>query len=149
VAIALAGTSEVAAPAPSCYAAVADSAGWREWARDLERVEVLERDSGGRARAVEVELEVFGQVYTARVAVSYDDPALAVRFGLIEAASLTELTGEIGFSPSGSEATMAYRISMTLVRTKAPRIERMVSRKIETALVRDLARHIERGHRRR
>jgi hypothetical protein len=37
---------------------------------------------------------------------------------------------------------------MTLVKPKADRIERMVSRKVETALSRDLRRHIERTARR-
>ena len=39
---------------------------------------------------------------------------------------------------------MRYSLRMVLVKPKADRIERMVSRKIDTALSRDLRRHIER-----
>ena len=43
---------------------------------------------------------------------------------------------------------LRYLLRMELVNPKAARIERMVSRKIDTALSRDLRRHIERDGRR-
>lgn len=39
---------------------------------------------------------------------------------------------------------MSFRILMVLVKPKAARIERIVARKIDGALSRDLRRHIER-----
>lgn len=143
------GRVRVEARPADCFAVLAKVEGWREWARDLERATVLTRDDRGRAERVNVGVEILGQDYDATVDMAYDEEGHGVSLSLAEAPELSAMAAELRFTPSGAGSAMNFRVGMTLVSPKAPRIERMVSRKIETALTRDLVRHIERSTRQR
>jgi len=131
-----------AAPAV-CFAAAADLERWTEWARDLERVDVLERSADGRPSRARMVADLFGKEFDATVAFDHQAPG-ELRFRLVEARKLASLDGSFRFEPGPDGTTMSYRLHMVLVKPKAARIERMVARKIDTALSRDLRRHIER-----
>jgi ribosome-associated toxin RatA of RatAB toxin-antitoxin module len=132
-----------------CYAAVADLERWTEWARDLERVEVLARDDGGRPSQTRIVADLFGKEFDAIVDFHHDKAPDELRFTLVEARKLASLEGSFRFEPESGGTHLSYRLRMELVKPKAARIERMVSRKIDTALCRDLRRHIERNVARR
>jgi hypothetical protein len=66
----------------------------------------------------------------------------------VESRKLRALTGSYAFTPSGDGTTMTFRLRAEFIKPKAPRIERFAGRKIETAITRDLRRHIERQSRR-
>lgn len=140
------GNVEVAAPPPVCFAGAADLERWTEWARDLERVTVLERNGGGRPQRVRMVADLFGEECNATADFSFEKAPAAFTFSLVEAHKLRSLEGELRFQPGPdpAETLMSFRILMVLVKPKAARIERMVARKIDTALSRDLRRHIER-----
>lgn len=133
-----------AAPGAS-FSAAADLERWPDWARDLERVEVLERGPDGRPVRARMVADLFGKEFDAVIAFDYDKAPDELGFGLVEARKLAELDGSFRFEPDPGGTRMHYRLRMVLVKPKAARIERMVSRKIETALSRDLRRHIERN----
>jgi hypothetical protein len=133
----------------ACFSAVADLERWTEWARDLERVEVLEREDGGRPQRVRMVADLFGKEFDAVVDFHHDQAPGELRFTLVEARKLALLEGSFCFESSSAGTTMTYDLRMVLVKPKAARIERMVSRKIDTALSRDLRRHIERNFARR
>ncbi len=127
-----------------CFAATADLERWTDWARDLERVEILEREDGGRPGRVRMVADLFGKEFDATVDFHHDKAPDELRFGLVEARKLATLEGFFRFEPESDGTRMSYRLRMVLVKPKAARIERMVARKIDTALSRDLRRHIER-----
>ena len=139
------GAMGVEAPPGVCFAAVADLERWTEWARDLERVDVLERGAGGRPERVRMVADLFGKEFDAVVDFHHDKAPGELRFSLVEARKLAILDGSFRFDPEPGGTRMAYRLQMVLVKPKAARIERMVARKIDTALSRDLRRHIERN----
>ena len=145
MAVDCAGDVNVEAPPAASFALAADLERWAEWARDLERVEVLERRPDGRPGRVRMVADLFGKEFDAVIDFHYDKEPGELRFSLVEAGKLAVLDGSFRFDPAGGGTRMSYRLHMVLVKPKAPRIERMVSRKIDTALSRDLRRHIERG----
>ncbi|HEV8627788.1 MAG TPA: SRPBCC family protein [Acidimicrobiia bacterium] len=133
-----------ASPA-ACFSAAADLERWTEWARDLERVEVLERGDDGRPGRVRMVADLFGKEFDATVDFHHDKAPHELRFSLVEARKLASLEGSFQFEPDSAGTRLSYRLRMVLVKPKAARIERMVARKIDTALSRDLRRHIERN----
>jgi hypothetical protein len=135
-----------ASPA-ACLAAAADASRWREWARDLEQVNLIAPGSADTPLRVEVVIEILGVEKRATVDVVVDHEVHSLRFGLVESPSLSAFSGGLRFSGEGSRAHMAAEVRGTLIRHYAPRIERMASRKIETALTRDFVRFVERAGR--
>ena len=144
MAIECVGDFGIDAPPAVCFSATAKLESWTEWARDLERVDVLGRDDDGRPVRVRMVADLFGKEFDATVAFHHDQAPDELRFSLVEARKLASLDGSFRFEPEPGGTRMRYRLRMVLVKPKAARIERMVSRKIDTALSRDLRRHIER-----
>jgi uncharacterized membrane protein len=139
----------IEAPAATCFGAAADLERWTEWARELERVEVLARGEDGRPGRVRMVADLFGKEFDAVVDFHHDKAPDELHFSLVEARKLASLEGSFHFEPESGGTRMAYRIRMVLVKPKAARIERMVARKIDTAFSRDLRRFIERNVARR
>ena len=132
-----------------CCSAVADVERWPEWASDLERVEILSRDDDGRPGRVRMVADLFGKEFDATVDFQHERAPGELRFTLVEARKLASLEGSFRFEPAADGTLVGYRFLLVLVKPKAPRIERMVSRKIDTYLSRDLRRHVERNFARR
>jgi hypothetical protein len=139
---------EISVAPEMCFARTAEIENWPEWARDLETVTVLERDGHGRPRRANLVAELFGKEFDATVDFDFDKAPGQFTFALVEARKLASLEGSFQFEPRSAGTVVNFRVFMTLVKPKAARIERMVSRKVETALSRDLRRHIERTARR-
>jgi uncharacterized membrane protein len=135
----------VEAPPALCFAVAADLERWTDWARDLERVQVLSRSEGGRPSRVRMVADLFGKEFDATVDFHDDQAPDRLRFSLVEARKLALLEGVFRFEPESGGSRMHYQLRMVLVKPKAARIERMVARKIDTAFSRDLRRHIERN----
>jgi hypothetical protein len=93
--------------------------------------------------------DLFGKEFDATLDFHHDEAPGELRFTLVEARKLASLDGSFRFGPDPAGALMRYQLRMVLVKPKAARIERMVARKIDTALSRDLRRHIERDVARR
>jgi len=149
MAIECVGDAGIEAPPAVCFAATADLERWTEWARDLERVEVLDRIDGGRPSRVRMVADLFGKEFDATVDFRHDKAPDELTFSLVEARKLAKLEGSFRFEPESGGTRMIYRLHMVLVKPKAARVERMVARKIDTTLSRDLRRHIERNLARR
>ncbi len=139
------GDVAVEASQAACFSATADILRWPDWAKDLERAEVLESPADGRPARVRMVADLFGKEFDATIDFHHDKAPDELRFSLVEARKLAALEGSFRFEPHSRGTRMTYRLHMVLVKPKAARIERMVSRKIDTALSRDLRRHIERN----
>lgn len=142
------GRAVIAAPVEACCAATVDFGQWTDWARDIESVKVLDAGREGPYRRVAFGVELVGKDYGATIDFDLSATPEKVTFSLVEARKLQTVDGIFEFSPAGGETTMTFRITASLIKPKAPRIERLFARRIETMLVRDLKRHIERGARR-
>jgi hypothetical protein len=130
-----------------CLAAAADASRWMDWARDLEQVHVLAPLTPDSPLRVELVIEILGVEKRAVVDLAVDPATSSMSFGLVESASLSEFSGSVRFTGDGSRSRMLAQVRGTLTRSYAPRIERMASRKIETALTRDFLRFVERAAR--
>ena len=148
MAIEVAGEVQIEAPVAATFAAVADLESWTEWARDIERVTVLARNGDSRPARVRMVADLFGKEFDATADFAHDAPS-AITFRLVEARKLSTLEGGFRFEAGPAGTLLGFRVLMVLVKPKAARIERMVGRKIDTALSRDLRRHIERNFARR
>ena len=137
-----------ASPA-ECLAAVADAARWSVWARDVERVTDVGPGEAEGSTRVEVVVAIFGTEHSATLDVLPDPDGSGVRFTLVEAVDLSAVAGGFRFEENGWATAMTCEVHATLVRPRSPRIERMLGRRIETVLTRDLVRHIERARRAR
>ncbi len=135
-----------ASPA-ECMAGVADPASWSDWARDVERVTALGPGAAEGSTRVEVVVAIMGYEHGATIDVAPDADGFGLRFVLAAAADLTAVDGGFRFTDDGSGTAMACEVHATLARPPTARIERMLGRRIETALSRDLVRHIERARR--
>jgi hypothetical protein len=148
VAVECVGNVGVEAAPGVCFSTTADLERWTEWARDLERVEVVDRGDDGRPVRVRLVADLLGKEFDATVDFHHEKAPDELSFTLVEARKLATLEGAFRFEPEAGGTRLSYRLRLVLVKPKAARIERMVSRKIDTALSRDLRRHIERDGRR-
>jgi hypothetical protein len=137
--------AEIKAAPQVCLQTAADVTGWREWARDLERVTVLAPAEGSGPMWVAITIAILGEEKSATIDLVVDPDSDSLTFELVESASVGEFTGGVRFTGSGARSRMDARVYATLLRPRAARIERMASRKIETALTRDFVRYVERG----
>ena len=135
-----------ASPA-ACFAAFANPAEWSAWARDLDRVDVLHPGDAERPARVRMAVTILGVEHHAVLDVQADPAASVLNCTLVESDEASGIDAAFRFDPDGSGATMRADLRVTLVRAHGQRIERMVSRKLETTLTRDLVRHIERTER--
>jgi ribosome-associated toxin RatA of RatAB toxin-antitoxin module len=139
------GRETIDAPPEVCFRAAADFDRWPEWANEVERVAILERDEGGRGRRVTFWVELFSKEYNATVDFDYTRAPELFSWDLVEARKFRTLTGSFQFEPEGDGTLLRFRLNGELVKPKAARLERMFGRRIETIVLRGLRRHIERN----
>ncbi|HUR09141.1 MAG TPA: SRPBCC family protein [Nonomuraea sp.] len=135
-----------ASPA-DCFTALADTRGWADWVRDLDRMDVLDPGEAGRPARVRASATLGGYEHQVVLDVVADPDAGSLTLDLVEGAGLEAIRGALGFSPVAGGALMAADIRITLAKNRPARIERMLSRRIETALTRDFVRHVARQRR--
>lgn len=133
-----------ASPA-ECFAAVLDAGRWKDWARDLEQVEVVSSFGDETPMQVSIVIEIMGVQKGAIVELVRDPESHSVTFDLVESKSLDAFAGHARIRPDGSGSRMAVEVRATMTRPRGPRIDRMVARKFETAITRDFVRYVERG----
>ena len=135
-----------ASPATS-LSALADAANWSDWARDLDRVELLPDADPAGPTLVRVVVSILGEEHDAVVEVLVDPDAGTVCVALGRSEALASLTATFGFVSEGRGTGMHGQLHIAPTQALSARVERMVSRKIETALTRDFVRYVERAQR--
>lgn len=138
----------IEAPRSRCYAIAADVEGYPAWAGEVEKVTVVERGPDGQARRVALEVYLFQKDFSTTLDFDYGQAPDQVSFTLVESRKLRSMTGSYTFVPAEDGTLMTFRLNAEFVKPKAARIERFASRKVETAITRDLRRYIERQTRR-
>lgn len=148
MAIECVGRVRIDAPPSRCYAVAADLEGYPAWADEVEKVTVVERGPEGQARRVALEVYLFHKDFSATLDFDHGQAPDQLSFTLVESRKLRSMSGSYNFVPADDGTMMTFRLAAEFVKPKAPRIERFAGRKIETAITRDLRRHIERQTRR-
>ena len=109
---------EIAAPRERCFAIAADLDRVPEWHGAMTAIEVLERDSDGRATVVESEMDASVTRVRMRLRFSYDEPA-GVRWTR-ESGDLRSLDGSWDFQETGGGGTLAtYKLEIGVGRRLA------------------------------
>ena len=139
--------ADIKASAAACLATAMDAARWRDWARDLDQVEILTPFDGSDRMRVAITISILGEEKSATVDLVADAATHALTFDLASSESLSQFTGGVRFTETGSHSRMDAQVHAVLIRQRSARIERMVARKLETALTRDFLRYVERGRR--
>src|SRR2546428_13117510 len=75
----------IEAPPAVCFATAADIERWTEWARDLERVDVLARGGDGRPEQAHMVADLFGKEFDAPAAFHHDQAPHELRSSLAQA----------------------------------------------------------------
>lgn len=111
-------SAEIAAPRERCFAIAADLDHVPEWHGAMTSVEVIERDSDGRATLVDSELDAAVTKLRMRLRFSYDEPS-GVRWTR-ESGDLSSLEGSWRFEEAGDGLTRAtYKLEIGVTRRLA------------------------------
>jgi uncharacterized membrane protein len=109
---------EIAAPLERCFAIAADLDRVPEWHGAMTAIEVLERDSDGRATVVESEMDASVTRVRMRLRFSYDEPT-GLRWTR-ESGDLRSLDGSWRFQETGDSVTLAtYKLEIGVGRRLA------------------------------
>ena len=133
------------APAERCFAAVADFEGYPEWAREVQRAEVVEREDGGRASIVAFQTAAFGRKTNYTLRYEYDEPD-RISWTLVRGDLMRRLDGCYEFAPSvdrDDETDVTYHLELDLVAPLPGFLNRRAAPKLLRAAPRDLKAHRE------
>jgi uncharacterized membrane protein len=108
---------EIAAPLERCFAIAADVDRVPEWHGAMKHVEVLERDSDGRATVVQSEIDATVARVQVRLRFSYDEPR-AVQWTR-ESGDLRSLFGSWRFEDRGAVTLATYTLEIGVGRRLA------------------------------
>ena len=127
----------ISATPEQCFAIAADLDHVPEWHGAMTKVDVLERDSEGRATLVQSEMDASVTKVKMRLRFSYDEPSV-VRWSR-EDGDLKSLEGSWRFTPRGDGATEAtYALEIGLGRRLAMLVKTVrgpVRARVESLLV--------------
>jgi ribosome-associated toxin RatA of RatAB toxin-antitoxin module len=139
-AMVIAGTPE------RCFAVVSDVERYPEWVSDLKDVEVLERDSEGRALVVSYRAGAFGRSTSYVLVYDYARAPEELSWTQRDGDITSRLDGRYHFSPAHDQGTeVRYELSVEL-RVPIPGfVKRRAEAHILHAAVRDLKARVESG----
>lgn len=136
--------TSVTAPPERCFAVVADMERYPEWAADIKKVTVLERDDQGRALLVAFRTAAFGRSTNYTLAYDYADAPGVLAWRLTQGDITSKLDGSYVFDAAeGGGTDITYHLEVEL-RVPIPGFIKMraQSRIMATAL-RDLKARVE------
>ena len=136
-------TIVIHAPLAAIYDVVIDFAHYTEWARDVKRVDILERDDSGRATLVEYRVAAFGRSATYRLHYDYSDAPAVIRWHQDDG-DLTEiLTGSYRFTAEGPSTHVTYELAVELRVPLPGFVKNRAAQRIQTEALHDLKHRVE------
>jgi polyketide cyclase/dehydrase/lipid transport protein len=104
--------ADLAAGVDRCWAVLEDVGRWPDWQQGLERVEVVKRDTEGRAIVCDTVADAKITKVRCRVQVVYDPPR-RLEFRRLESPDVDEMEGSWELSASGADRTHAvFRLAV-------------------------------------
>ena len=136
----------VDAPPELCYEVICDFESYPEWVRDLKRVEVSERDKGGRARHITFHAMAMGRSTTYVLEYDYESEPLRIVWKLLEGDLVKQLDGEYRFVPAPDEegkTLLTYSLTVDLVVPVPGYVRRRAEARILQAALEGFRRRVE------
>src|SRR5829696_9998919 len=137
------GSTEVDATPAEVMAVVADFDAYPDWVGNLDQVEVLARDRGGRGTRVAFRLRtpMGEQAYT--LAYRYQPRDAGMSWTYVEG-TLEDLSGAYTLEPAADGATrVTYRLEVALGMPLPGLVKRQAARQIVRSALSDLKRRVE------
>jgi ribosome-associated toxin RatA of RatAB toxin-antitoxin module len=135
---------EVGAPPARCWEVLLDFERYPEWAGDLKRVEVLERDGAGRGTRVAFRAAAMGRSTNYTLAYDYSDEP-RVLAGVLERGDLMrKLDGSYVFEPVDDDRThVTYHLEADLIVPLPGFVKRRAEGRIMGTALRELKSRVE------
>jgi ribosome-associated toxin RatA of RatAB toxin-antitoxin module len=133
----------VDAPPPRCFEVVIDFERYPEWARDVKKAEILERDSEGRGHQVEFRAAAVGKSFTYVLEYDYRDAPHSLSWKLVRGDMLRLLDGEYRFEPDDGGTRVHYDLTVDLSAPLPGFLKRRAAGMIMGTALKELKKEIE------
>ena len=126
------------------YSIVTDFAAYGEWVSELKKVEVLERDTAGRALEVEFRAAAFGRSTTYVLRYDYSRAPEQLSWEQVDGDITKSLVGQYKFEPSGSGTKVTYDLEVELAVPIPSIVKARAAQRIQIQALRELRERAER-----
>jgi ribosome-associated toxin RatA of RatAB toxin-antitoxin module len=134
----------VSAPAERCFAVVADFERYPEWAADIKKVEVIERDAQGRATRVSYRAAAFGRSTSYTLSYDYASAPRRLSWVQVDGDLTRRLDGEYVFEPGDDgETEVTYHLAVDLRLPIPGFVKRRAEGRIVHTALRELKARVE------
>ena len=132
-------------PPERCFAVAVDFERYPEWATDVKKAEVLDRDEAGRGSRVRYEVSALGRTIGYTLAYDYGEAPAAFSWTLVQGDIVKGLDGQYRFEPSGDGTRVVYRLAVEVAIPLPGFVKRRAAGLIAENAMRGLRRHLEGG----
>jgi polyketide cyclase/dehydrase/lipid transport protein len=132
------------APRDRCFEVAIDFERYPEWAGDVKKAEVLDRDDEGRGTRVEYRAAALGRSIRYVLAYEYADAPVAFSWTLVEGDMLRRLDGRYGFAADGDGTRVTYDLTVEIGIPMPGLVKRQAARRIISTALKELKREVER-----
>lgn len=133
----------VSATPAAVYEVVTDFERYAEWVRELKRVEVVERDSSGRALEVEFRAAAFGRSTTYALRYDYAHAPEALAWHQTRGDITEFLAGQYRFEPLGEGTRVTYDLEVALAVPIPGFVRSRAATRIQEEALSDLKARVE------
>ena len=128
-----------------CYAVAIDFDRYPEWATDVKRVEVLDRDGEGRGTLVRYQISALGKTIGYDLAYDYTDAPAGFAWTLEKADFLSRLDGAYRFDADGGGTNVGYVLAVDVTLPLPGFMKRAAAGMIVDNAMKQLKGYIEAG----
>lgn len=133
----------VDAPPSRCFEVVIDFERYPEWARDVKKSKILERDSEGRGHQVEFRAAAVGKSFNYVLEYNYADAPNSLSWKLVRGDMLRLLDGEYRFEPDDGGTRVHYDLTVDLSAPLPGFLKRRAAGMIMGTALKELKKEIE------
>lgn len=132
----------IEAPRTAIWEALTDFERYTDWARDLKQVDVVERDSEGRATVVHFRAAGMGRSTSYTLRYQWDDAPDRLPWELVEGDIMRVLDGAYELAERGGGTDVTYHLRVDLVVPLPGFVKRRAEARIVSTALRDLRDHL-------
>lgn len=133
----------VNAPPAIVYGVVTDFAAYDAWVSDLKKIEILERDSEGRALEVEFRAAAFGRSTTYSLRYDYSRAPESIRWVQTHGDLTEMMQGQYRFDAAGNATSVTYDLEVELLVPIPHFIKSRAAQRIQSQALRELKARAE------
>lgn len=133
----------VLAPPDVVYGVIVDFEHYADWVSDLKRVDVVERDTLGRALEVEFRAAAFGRSTTYALRYDYDRAPEVLTWHQTHGDLTSTLSGQYRFEPVSEGTLLTYDLEVELLVPIPAFVKSRAAQRIQTQALRELRARAE------